>query len=914
MATVTAEARRGEGSTGDVVAVLADWVAQQLRRSDMQVDVDRPLTSLGLDSLKATEFKVMLEEQFGVELSLERLFDGLTISELATAIQDGSLVTIPTAAKDGGLTATIAAEVPPRVANAEELAIATASAPTRAATVRCAMQFSLFFFASDAQQMESNRYHLLLESAAFADRNDFVAVWTPERHFHAFGGLFPNPSVLGAALAATTKRVRIRAGSVVLPLHDPVRVAEEWSVVDNLSDGRVDVAFAVGWNADDFVFFPDNYAGREQVLLDGVQTVQALWKGSPLTRANGKGEPIELQILPRPVQPQLPTWITCSGGIERFRQAGAIGANVITALLFQDVEQLTEKLEAYRQARAAHGFDPDTGHVTLMLHTHIGADEGTVRRAVEAPFKQYLADSVDLWRRGSVALHELSDRERESVLAFAFERYYRTSALFGTPDSTAAMVQQLRDAGVDEIACLIDFGLTDQQVLDGLAPLDALRARFLVDENAAMAPVGAVAPERTRAQKSMPGLVDAVNGRHALAHRNRGGVLAKVKEFDLPERLRSAELLPFYVELTRNEGATCLYQGRQLVMMGSNNYLGLTTDERVRQAVATAALTDGPSLTGSRLLNGSTSAQVAFERQLADFLGRQDSLLFTTGYQANIGLLSALMGEETLLIVDEEGHASIYDGAAVGRCAVVQFHHNDVTDLERQLRDNAGRPTMVMVDGVYSMSGDVAPLPELERLCAAYGVPLAVDDAHGLGMVGATGRGVEELLGVLGCAEVLTGTFSKSLASIGGWVAGDRDLVEWVRYHGRSAVFSAAIPPTALAAASTALDVLIAEPWRMGRIRENADYWRAGLTGLGFQIGNSQTAIVPVIVGDELQCLRFARALLDDGLYANCIVAPAVPAERALIRTSIMATHERDHLDRGLEIFARAGRQLGLIA
>lgn len=344
-------------------------------------------------------------------------------------------------------------------------------------SVSIAMEFSLFFFSSDAERDAAERYRLLLDSARFADANGFTAIWLPERHFHRFGGLYPNPAILGAALAASTARLRIRAGSVVLPLHHPVRVAEDWSVIDNLSGGRVDVAFATGWNPDDFVLAPENYAGRVETTRSGMQIVQRLWRGDQVRLGNGTGEERTIGLFPAPIQPTLPTWLTCSGGIERFQMAGAMGVNILTALLFQGTDELGEKLTAYRKARAEHGHDPDAGTVTLMLHTFLGTAEQHVRDTVEGPFTKYLADSIDLWRRGSEDLANLTPRHRSMVLAFAFERYYRSNTLFGTPQTVAPMVDRLRDVGVDEIACLIDFGVPDHEVLAGLEPLAALANR-----------------------------------------------------------------------------------------------------------------------------------------------------------------------------------------------------------------------------------------------------------------------------------------------------------------------------------------------------------------------------------------------------------------------------------------------------
>jgi len=339
------------------------------------------------------------------------------------------------------------------------------------------MRFSLLYFSSREVGQGSVKYRLLLDGARFADDHGFDAVWIPERHFHPFGGLYPNPSVLAAVLASTTSRVRLRAGSVVLPLHSPLRVAEEWSIVDNLSDGRVDIAFATGWNANDFVLAPAAYADRVCRLFDGVEQFQRLWSGDEVQLTNGAGCETAVRVYPRPVQPRPGLWLTCTRTPQRYEQAGALGINVLTALLFQTLDQLKPKIRAYRAARAAHKYNPGTGSVTLMLHTYLGQDVAEVRRLVRPAFLEYLASSVDLWQHGSQVLADLSDRERETVLAHAFERYFRTASLMGTPESCTGLVEEAAEAGVDEIACLIDFGLETNQVLAGLESLDALRRR-----------------------------------------------------------------------------------------------------------------------------------------------------------------------------------------------------------------------------------------------------------------------------------------------------------------------------------------------------------------------------------------------------------------------------------------------------
>jgi natural product biosynthesis luciferase-like monooxygenase protein len=340
---------------------------------------------------------------------------------------------------------------------------------------RLPLEFSLFYFSSNEAEFSEDKYRLIVEGAKFADAHGFMAVWLPERHFHPFGGLYPNPSVLASALAMVTKRVRLRAGSVVLPMHHPVRVAEEWAVVDNLSGGRVDLSLAAGWNPNDFVLAPDSFADRYELLFSGLGTIRALWSGETVELPGGEGQSVPVRIYPQPRQSDLATWITCSGGRRRFVEAGEHGANVLTALLFQGVGELAEKIAAYREARARCGLDPAAGHVTLMLHTFVGEDLQGVRRIVRAPFIEYLESSMDLWWRGRKRLKDLQPQEREEVLERGFERYFQTSALFGTRQTCADFAASLQEAGVDEIACLIDFGIDFETTIQGLHELDGLR-------------------------------------------------------------------------------------------------------------------------------------------------------------------------------------------------------------------------------------------------------------------------------------------------------------------------------------------------------------------------------------------------------------------------------------------------------
>ncbi|HEY6168330.1 MAG TPA: MupA/Atu3671 family FMN-dependent luciferase-like monooxygenase [Verrucomicrobiae bacterium] len=334
--------------------------------------------------------------------------------------------------------------------------------------------FSLLFFASQQAEAEHGKFDLFRLSTRFADERGFEAVWIPERHFHAFGGMFPNPSLAAVVLAEATKRIRLRAGSVVMPLHHPIRVAEEWAVVDNLSNGRVDISFAIGWNPNDFVIAPHTYADRKRITFEGIEAVRKLWRGELYVTPNGNGEPVNITIHPLPLQKDLNVWFTCSGGKERFVEAGEKGFNIITALLFQSVEDFGEKVFAYRRARAAAGH-AGRGQVTLMLHTFVGADEQAVKETVRGPFKEYLESSADLWQIGDARLKDMPPRKRADMLEYAFERYYQRTALMGARESCARMVEAVARAGADEIACLIDFGLPTQTIMGGLEHLDELR-------------------------------------------------------------------------------------------------------------------------------------------------------------------------------------------------------------------------------------------------------------------------------------------------------------------------------------------------------------------------------------------------------------------------------------------------------
>ncbi|MEV0696799.1 MupA/Atu3671 family FMN-dependent luciferase-like monooxygenase [Saccharopolyspora sp. NPDC050389] len=335
--------------------------------------------------------------------------------------------------------------------------------------------FSLFFFAAaTADEQRRDGYRLVLEAAKFGDAHGFEAVWTPERHFHSFGGLYPNPAVMAAALATVTDRIGLRCGSVVAPLHDTVRIAEEWSLVDNLSNGRVGLAFASGWNTNDFVFFPDDFPRRKQRMAEQLDEFRRLWRGEPVRRRGGDGQQVDVRVFPSPVQDEPQIWLTSAGSVETFERAGAAGVNVLTHLLGQDLDELAVKIEAYRRARADCGF-AGPGRVSVMVHTFLLDDAERAKAQARGPFREYLRSSAELSRVLFGSGAAVNDEDLESVLDLALDRYLERSGLFGSPAEGAEVVRRLEAAGADEIACLIDFGVAVDEVIAGLPTLNRLK-------------------------------------------------------------------------------------------------------------------------------------------------------------------------------------------------------------------------------------------------------------------------------------------------------------------------------------------------------------------------------------------------------------------------------------------------------
>ena len=342
------------------------------------------------------------------------------------------------------------------------------------------MEFSLFFFDGDGSTTGPGHYDLLVDSARFADAAGFSAVWTPERHFHAFGGLYPNPAVTSAALAMATKNIQVRAGSVVLPLHHPVRVAEDWAVIDNLSGGRVAMAVASGWTMDEFVLSREPHGSRRRLMWRSLEQLQKLWRGEPVEFEDAAGRLVEARTLPRPLQPELPLWVTCQS-TETFVEAGRLGANVLTSLLGETLEEVAEKVRRYREARGANGHPPDDGTVSLMLHTFLGSDEEQVKEDVREPFGAYLKTHYGLLEslaKGmglNVSLDDFSDDDLDSLLTFGVQGFMRRRSLIGTPQGCLPFVREMEALGIDEICCLIDFVQDHAPVMGALPYLEQLK-------------------------------------------------------------------------------------------------------------------------------------------------------------------------------------------------------------------------------------------------------------------------------------------------------------------------------------------------------------------------------------------------------------------------------------------------------
>ncbi len=387
----------------------------------------------------------------------------------------------------------------------------------------------------------------------------------------------------------------------------------------------------------------------------------------------------------------------------------------------------------------------------------------------------------------------------------------------------------------------------------------------------------------------------------------------KCYRFTAAVELQQRGMYPYFRIIESAQEPEVIMGGKKMIMVGSNNYLGLANHPKVKEAAIEATKKYGTGCAGSRFLNGTLDIHVNLERKLARFMRKEAALIFSTGFQVNLGVISALVGKDDLVIIDKMDHASIIDGCRLAYGEVRRYKHNDIADLERVLMENDGRGKFIVADGVFSMEGDIVNLPEVVRLTKKYKARLMIDDAHGIGVLGKTGRGTAEHFNLEKEADLIMGTYSKSLASIGGFVVGDKEVINYIKHYARSLIFSASPTPASVAAVSAAIDIIESEPERIAQLWKNTYKMQNGLRSLGFDIGVTQTPIVPVIVGDDELAFKMVMMLQNEGVFANVAISPAVPPGKALIRTSYMATHTDEHLDRVLEAFQKVGKALGLI-
>jgi 8-amino-7-oxononanoate synthase len=391
-------------------------------------------------------------------------------------------------------------------------------------------------------------------------------------------------------------------------------------------------------------------------------------------------------------------------------------------------------------------------------------------------------------------------------------------------------------------------------------------------------------------------------------------VFEKCSKFDEQYReVNKSGYYFFFRKLESPQDSEVVVNGKRVIMIGSNNYLGLTNHPRVKEAAIKAIEKFGIGCAGSRFLNGNLEIHEELEKKLARFFRKEAALVFATGYQTNLGAISALVGRNDVAIIDKYDHASIIDGCRLSFGQVKKYRHNDMEDLERALEGAKGKGKLIIIDGVFSMEGDIADLPSIVKLAKAYDARIMVDDAHAVGVLGKGGRGTAEHFSLEDQVDLIMGTYSKSLAAIGGFVAGSGEVINYIKHTGRSMIFSASLPPALVASVSTALDIIEEEPLLITRLWKNTHKMLKGYKELGFDTGTSETPIVPIIIKDSIKVYGMCKLLFENGVFVNPVVSPAVPPGRELLRTSYMATHTEEQLDRVLEAFGKAGKQLGLI-
>ncbi len=442
-------------------------------------------------------------------------------------------------------------------------------------------------------------------------------------------------------------------------------------------------------------------------------------------------------------------------------------------------------------------------------------------------------------------------------------------------------------------------------------------------ESAAAATEATTAP---KAQASAPAagtaeqkLAAQMAGRTSLSRIGGKDVFEKCFKFMTADNARAMGVYPFFRPLDFNNGPEAQLEGRKVIMLGSNNYLGLTTHPRVREAAKEAIDKYGTSMTGSRLVNGTMRLHKELEDKLAAYHGKEAGLVFTTGYQVNIATISALLAnKKSVAVIDKDDHASIYDGVRLAQAAgakMVRYKHSDPAALDQalsELEDSEG--ALVVTDGVFSAQGEIANLPGIVEVTKKHKARILVDDAHALGVIGPGGRGTAAHFGIADQVDLIGGTFSKSLASIGGWLVGERKVLDYIQHFAYSFLFAASAAPPQVAAAMVALEVMQEEPWRQEKLRENFTYMRIELKRLGFELGKTETAVIPIYIRDDLKTVMMWKSLLDDySIYVNPFITPGVAPKQQVLRTSYMATHERKHLDQALDAFEKVGKKFGVI-
>ena len=388
----------------------------------------------------------------------------------------------------------------------------------------------------------------------------------------------------------------------------------------------------------------------------------------------------------------------------------------------------------------------------------------------------------------------------------------------------------------------------------------------------------------------------------------------KTSHYTEPQKVQRMGLYPFFRVIESDQDTTVTIKGKKVLMFGSNSYMGLTNHPKIKEACIKAIEKYGSGCAGSRFLNGTLDIHIELERKLAEFVHKDDALVFSTGFQVNLGVIPTVTGRNDYILIDELDHASIIEATRLSFAKVLKFRHNDMHSLENLLkRCEPGRIKLIVVDGIYSMEGDIANLPGIVKLAEKYEATIMVDDAHAIGVIGENGSGTASHFGLTDKIDLIMGTFSKSLASLGGFIASDFDTINYMKHHSRSLIFSASITPASAAAVLAALDIIKAEPERIVKLWELTHYTIDNFKRMGFDIGKSETPIIPLYIRDNLKTLRLTRMLLDEGVFVNPVVSPAVNKDSTLIRFSLMATHTKDQVDIALEKFDKLGKKLGII-